>query len=343
MKPLPKIIVGILIIVLAVFGLLLLTKNNVSKNILPLVTSTPVAPNSPLNIAYMRLQSYSGSDIKIEQTLAPGSNYSRYIVSFTLDGLKEYAYLTVPKTGKPSGGFPVIIFNHGYQIPALYTPEGNYIAYMDAIAKAGYIIFKPDYRGNGKSEGQPGSTYYSPNYAIDDLNAIASIKKFPSANPNKIGIWGHSMGGNITLRVSEISPDIKVAVIWGGVVADYNDIIYNWADKVTYKPAAEDLYLRNLGLSTLLASNGNPNQNPGFWNSIDPTFNLNYIKAPFQIHVGLSDPQVPPSFSKSLYDKLISSKKYAEYYEYPGANHDIAQGFSLAMKRTITFFDKYLK
>jgi fermentation-respiration switch protein FrsA (DUF1100 family) len=151
------------------------------------------------------------------------------------------------------------------------------------------------------------------------------------------------MGGNITLRVSEISPDIKVAVIWGGVVGSYNDIIYNWADKVSYKPAPEDLYLRNLGLSALLAAEENPTQNPTFWNSIDPTFNLNYVKAPFQIHVGLADPQVPPSFSKSLYDKLVSSKKTAEYYEYPGANHDINQSFSLAMQRTIQFFDKYLK
>ncbi len=342
METLPKVVVGIIIIIIIVLGFSLFTKQNISKDILPLA-NTPSTPNQPLNIAYMRSQSYPGSGIKIEQTLTAGSNYSRYIVSFMSDGLKEYAYLTVPKTSKPSGGFPVIIFNHGYQIPKLYTPEGNYIPHMDAIAKAGYIIFKPDYRGNGKSEGAPGSTYFSPNYTIDDLNAIASIKKFTNANPKKIGIWGHSMGGNISLRVSEISKDIKVAVIWGGVVGSYNDIIYNWQDKVSYKPAAEDLYLRNLGLSTLLAANGNPTQNPDFWNGVDPTFNLNYVNAPFQIHVGLADPQVPPSFSKSLYDKLISSKKYAEYYEYPGANHDINQSFSIAMKRTISFFDKYLK
>jgi len=343
MNNLPKIFIGTLAVLVAVFGLLLLTKHDVSKNILSSVTNTPSAPNSPLNITYMRSQSYSGSSIAIEQTLDPGSNYNRYIASFMSDGLREYAYLTVPNTQKPYGGFPVIIFNHGYQIPELYTPEGNYISYMDAIAKAGYIIFKPDYRGNGKSDGQPGSTYYSPNYAIDDLNAIASIKKYSDTNPNKIGLWGHSMGGNITLRVSEISPDIKVAVIWGGAVGSYNDIIYNWADKVSYKPAPEDLYLRNLGLSTLLAVNGTPTQNPTFWNSIDPTFNLNYVKIPFQIHVGLADNQVPTSFSRNLYDKLISSKKYAEYYEYPGANHDINQSFSPAMQRTIQFFDKYLK
>jgi uncharacterized protein len=336
MKNLPKIITGIIIVVVGIFGILLLTNNKTLNKIV-------FKSDSPLNIEYMRSQSYPGSEIKIEQTFPSGSNYDRFIASYFSDGLKQYAYLTIPKTKKPDGGFPVIVFNHGYQVPKLYTPEGNYIPHMDALAKAGYVIFKPDFRGNGKSEGSPGSTYFSPNYAIDDLNAIASIKKYSKVNPNKIGLWGHSMGGNISLRVSEVSNDIKAVVIWGGVVGSYNDIIYNWQDKVSYKPNAEDLYLRNLGLSTILASKGTPSQNPDFWNSIDPTTNLKNIYAPFQIHVGLSDNQVPSTFSKNLYDKLKTEKKYVEYYEYPGANHDINQSFNIAMKRTIEFFDKYLK
>jgi dipeptidyl aminopeptidase/acylaminoacyl peptidase len=338
MKDLPKIIVGILVIIVCVFGIILFVKRDSPDSLIKLVTNNP-----PLNIEYMRMQNYPGSDIKIEQTLPSGSNYDRYIASYSSDGLKQYAYLTIPKTKKPAKGFPAIVFNHGYQIPRLYTPEGNYIPHMDALAKAGYVIFKPDFRGNGKSEGAPGSTYFSPNYAIDDLNAISSIKKYPGVNPSKIGLWGHSMGGNISLRVSEISPDIKAVVIWGAVVGDYNDIIYNWQDKVTYKPNAEDIYLRNLGLSSILAAKGNPSQNPEFWNGIDPTSNLKYITAPFQIHVGMGDNQVPPGFSKGLYDKLKMEKKYSEYYEYPGANHDINQSFNLAMKRTIEFFDKHLK
>jgi len=304
---------------------------------------SPKIVANPLDIRFMRTQNYPGSEIKIEETLPPGLNYNRYIVSFMSDELKEYAYMTVPKTQKPVGGFPIIIFNHGYQVPKLYTPEGNYINYMDAIAKAGYIIFKPDYRGNGRSQGQPGSTYFSANYAIDDLNAISSIKKYKDANPGKIGIWGHSMGGNISLRVSEISPDVKAVVIWGGVVGNYIDIIYNWQNKVSYKPAAEDLYLRNLGLSDMLAKNGTPIANPDFWNTIDPTKNFNYINAPFQIHVGLSDNQVPPTFSEDFYKKLVASGKKAQLFEYPGANHDINQSFQAAMQRTISFFNLYLK
>ena len=92
-----------------------------------------------------------------------------------------------------------------------------------------------------------------------------------------------------------------------------------------------------------MAAHGTPTQNPDFWNSIDPTKNLKYITSPFQIHVGGSDNQVPPSFSKDLYNELETQGKQAEYYEYQGSNHDINQGFNLAMERTIAFFDKYLK
>jgi uncharacterized protein len=167
----------LLIIFLFTFNALSKIKNlqdgKIIKNILETTSAVPLASPIPLGIDYMRSQNYPGSEIKVEKILQDGSNYKRYIVSYYSDNLKEYAYMTVPVSKKPSSGFPVIIFNHGYQIPELYTPDGNYISYMDALAKAGYIVFKPDFRGNGKSQGQPGSSYFSPNYAIDILNAIA--------------------------------------------------------------------------------------------------------------------------------------------------------------------------
>lgn len=340
-----KVFLYIVVVLLGLLGLIFLKNFFIAKLDFPVTPLTSGKTNSdnPLSIKHLRSLTYSGSEIKIEQTLPDGNNYKRFIVSFVSDGLKEFAYMTIPTSPKPYGGFPVIIFNHGYQVPKLYTPEGNYIAYMDALARAGYVIFKPDYRGNGKSEGSPTSTYFSANYVIDDLNAIASIKKYKDMNPNKIGIWGHSMGGSISFKVSEISRDVKAVVIWGGVVGSYNDIIYNWQNRVSYKPDREDLYLRNLGLAELLAINGTPSQNPGFWNSIDPVYNLEYLKAPVQLHVGLSDNQVPPGFTNSLYKKLKDAGKNVEYFEYPGSNHDINQSFSLAMKRTLDFYDKYLK
>ena len=270
--------------------------------------------------------------------------YNRYIASYESDGFKIYTLLLVPKGTKPVNGWPVIVLNHGYITPELYTPDGNYIAYADAFARNGYIVFKPNYRGNGKSKGAPTSTYYSPDYTVDDLNAIASIKKYPDANPGKIGVWGHSMGGQITLKDLVINTkDIKAAVIWGGVVGLYNDIINNWQDRVSYQPTAEDMALRLQNLSNLEGMYGTPQTNPAFWNSVDPNSYLKDITAPLQIDVGLADTEVPPDFSTGLYTRMKVVRKVVQYYEYPGSNHDINQSFTLAMQRTISFFNSYLK
>jgi dipeptidyl aminopeptidase/acylaminoacyl peptidase len=338
----------VVIIVVLVVSIRTFSKGN--NNLQVAQTSQAIDANqsstavNPLSIEYLRSRDYLGSDIKIEQTLPDRANYQQYIVSYQSDGLKVYALLTVPFGEKPSGGWPVILFNHGYIAPQEYSTTSRYTAYVDYFAKNGYIVFKPDYRGNGNSEGQPGSAYYSANYVIDDLNAFASIKKYPSANPDEVGIWGHSMGGNITLKDLVIRPnDTKVAVIWGGVVGSYNDLINNWQRRVSYQPNQQDLYLRNNNRQNLIDEYGTPEANPDFWNSIDPTYFVSDITAPVQLDVGGVDNEVPNDFSKSLYDKLQSLNKTSEYYVYPGSDHNISQGFSLAMQRSLAFFDKYLK
>lgn len=299
-------------------------------------------PNS-LTINSLRQKQYSGSEIQVEEVLTPEKNYNRFIVSYDSEGLKIYALLFVPNSDRPKEGFPVIILNHGYIIPEKYTADGNYIAYADAFAKAGYIVFKPDYRGHGKSEGFPTSSYFAPDYIIDDLNAIASIKKYADADPLKIGVWGHSMGGNIALKTVLIDKSIKVASIWSGVVAPIDQIINDWQNLVSYRPDTEDLRLRNQNKDLLIKTYGTPSENPIFWNSIDPNNFLSDVNIPIQIQVGLADTQVPLGFSKGLYERLKNLGKTVEYYEYEGANHDIYQNFDEAMQNTIKFFDLYLK
>ena len=114
----------------------------------------------------------------------------------------------------------------------LYSPSSvqNYrtvYCLYRCFSRNGYIVLRSDYRGHGNSEGQ-GNSYGSNGYTIDVLNAIGSIKKYKDADPNKIGMWGHSMGGHITLRAMVVSRDIKAGVIWAGVVASYPDLLTKW-------------------------------------------------------------------------------------------------------------------
>ena len=297
-----------------------------------------VTIDEPLQIDSMRAREYPGSDIVIEAVLDPGVNYSRYYVSYLSEGLKIYALMTVPSGEKPATGWPVVIFNHGYIPPDVYRTTERYIAYMDEIAGAGYIVFKSDYRGHDRSEGTGGGGYTRPNYVIDVLNAVASVKKYPDADPNRIGMWGHSMGGYITLRSMVISGDIKVGVIWGGVVAPYPDIFTRWN-----AGARQTTPTYGSWAYSMEQAYGTPETNPEFWNSISANAYLRDLHGPIQLHHSTTDEEVPVEFSQMLYDEMLQANQKVELYTYEGDNHNISKNFNLAMQRTVEFFNHYLK
>src|SRR5437870_197413 len=294
----------------------------------------------PLAIDSMRQRDYPGSDLVVEQTLSPGSNYRQYVASYLSDGPKINALLTVPNGAKPATGWPVIIFNHGYIPPTVYRTTERYVAYVDAFARNGYIVFKPDYRGFGSSQGTPVSAYYAPDDTIDVLNAVTTMQRYGSADPSRIGMWGHSMGGNITLRALVIDPRIKVAVIWAGVTATYYDMLYNWHPPAADRPPPS---FAGGARQTYLAKYGTPDQNKAFWDSISPMAYLADITAPIQIHHGTADAEVPLQFSQTLASDLKAAGKPVELYTYAGSDHNISQGFNLAMSRSVAFFDQSLK
>jgi len=285
---------------------------------------------------------YPGSDIVIVKELDRGVNYRRYYAYYLSEGLKIYALLTVPDGEPPEGGFPAIVFNHGYIPPDVYKTTERYIAYVDRIARSGYIVFRIDYRGHDQSEGVARGAYSDPGYEVDVLNAVASIKSFPQANPNKIGMWGHSMGGFLTLRAMVVSKDIKVGVIWAGVVGSYPDLLYNWRRTnpgVTPSPSSTGRGWRSSWISQF----GTPEENPDFWNSVSANSYLADLSGPIQLHHGTADEDVPLQFSETLWQEILDVGGYVELYKYDGDNHNISNYFSTAMSRTIEFYDRFLK
>ncbi len=81
-----------------------MTSKNIPASGTPQATSTIQAAQNPLAIFFMRQKSYPGSDLKLEQKLAPAGNYDQYIASYQSDGLKIYGLLTVPRGQKPANG-----------------------------------------------------------------------------------------------------------------------------------------------------------------------------------------------------------------------------------------------
>ena len=96
---------------------------------------------------------------------------------------------------------------HGYIDPAVYNTFDYTTRYADALAGAGYIVLHPNLRGYQPSDN--GENLFRVGMAIDVLNLIALVQSqsggddpLKNANPNAIGLWGHSMGGGITTASS---------------------------------------------------------------------------------------------------------------------------------------------
>jgi fermentation-respiration switch protein FrsA (DUF1100 family) len=312
----------------------------------PTPTATPTAtptPTHPLMIEAMRQQEYPGSPLTIEQELSSGSNFSRFLASYQSEGNKIFALLTVPKGETPSTGWPVIIFNHGYIPPDVYRTAERYVDYVNGFARKGYIVFNSDYRGHGESEGRPTGAYGSPGYTIDVLNGLAAVKNLPGIDPDRIGMWGHSMGGYITLRAMVVSEEIKVGVIWGGVVASYVDLFEGWRQRAGQGQRPTPDPTHSGGRHSLFDIYGTPEENPEFWASISSNSYVADLSGPLQLHHSTTDATVPVEFSQKLYDQVLAVGKSAELYLYEGDNHNISANFGTAMRRSVEYFDIYLK
>ncbi len=306
-------------------------------------TATPTPTLHPMMIEAMRQREYPGSDIVIEKELEPGANYRRYYASYLSDGLKIYALLTVPEGDPPPAGWPVIVFNHGYIPPAEYRTTERYVAYVDWLARSGYIVFRSDYRGHDQSEGEARGAYGNPDYVVDVLNAVASVKKFPQADPDRIGMWGHSMGGYITLRAMVVSDDIKAGVIWAGVVAPYPDPFERGNTRPTPVFTGTPSPFGRGWRRAWIEQFGAPEENPAFWNGISANTYLADLSGPLQLHHGTADESVPLAASEKLYAQMVAAGMPVEFYTYEGDNHNLSGYFATAMNRTIEFFDLYLK
>ncbi len=299
------------------------------QDVTPPVTATPDPSYAGLGVEDLAARFYGAGELTIVEAMGTAPEFTRYLIAYPSDDLTIYGFMDVPNQGGP---FPVIIALHGYIDPAQYGTLDYTTHYADALARAGYLVLHPNLRGYWPSDSGPNP--FRVGMAVDVLNLIGIVRQtgglsgpLQLANPNAIGLWGHSMGGGISTRVLTVSPDVKAAVLYGAMSGDElknYEKIYEWSGGTRGRDE------QNTPADALLR--------------ISPIYYLDRIQAAVSIHHGTADELVPPEWSADLCARLAALGKSVECYSYEGEPHTFwGNGDQLFIERTIAFFDRELK
>lgn len=341
-----------LVIVLSICttGLLLISFISNKKEVLnqttnvvnQLMNATPTQyPLQELTIPYLRSRSYI-SALSARTKISDSSSYTSYSTSYDSDGLTIYGLLTIPKSENQSKKWPAIVFVHGYIPPHQYKTQSNYGAYVDYLARNGFVVFKIDLRGHDQSEGEATGAYFSSDYVIDALNARAALQSSDFVDPRAVGLWGHSMAGNVLLRAFATQPDIPAVVIWAGAVYSYQDMLSYGIQDTSYVPAPS-LTNRSQRRQKIREIYGDYSATSSFWQHMAPTNYLSDIKGAISIFHAIDDPVVSINYSRDLVKLLNTTSVVHELHEYTTGGHNITgDSFSDAMQKTVAFFQKHL-
>lgn len=284
-------------------------------------------PLSKYSITQLRVKSVSASNITLGNIIQTTDSFIVRSFYFQSDGKKVSGIAHIPMG---SGPFPVIIQLRGYVDPSMYMPGMGTERSAEVFAKNGYISLAPDFLGYGSSDPLSDNIFQDRFETYTTvLSLLASVGSFPAVDATRIGLWGHSNGGQIAITVLEILQKPIPAVLWAPVTKSFPySIIY-------YTDDADDhgKYLRK---ELADFESQYDVENYSLTNYLDS------IEGPIQIHQGGKDTAVPIEWNDIFADILKKEGKAITYFTYPNADHNMVPDWNTVVQRDIGFFKKYL-
>jgi dipeptidyl-peptidase-4 len=239
------------------------------------------------------------------------------------DGVQLNASIIKPPDFNPQKKYPVLVYTYGgphAQVVRNGWGGANFL-WHQLMAQKGYIIFSLDNRGSagrGHAFEAPLHFRMGAQELSDQRDGVKYLRSLSYVDANRIGIWGWSYGGHMTLHAMfEAGDDFKVGFA-GGPVTDwrYYDTIYTE---------------RYLGL---------PQKNEKGYQDSSPVKYAGQLKGRLLIAHGTGDDNVHYANTLAVINDLIDAGKYVEVLPFPGRGHGVSDppARRVLMQRVTQFF-----
>lgn len=241
------------------------------------------------------------------------------------DGQTLYYSMIKPANFDATKRYPVFLFTYGGPHSQRVTRQwGN--LFNQYMAQQGFVVFVLDNRGSSRRERAFTDVIYGnlgAHEVEDQLTGIDWLAQQSFVDPKRVGVFGWSYGGFMTLRLLEAGSD-KIAM--GVSVAPVTD----WALYDTH-------YTEQFVGAT-------PQSDPAAYERSGVFAHLDGLKSPLLLVHGMADDNVLFTNSTRLIDALVNRNVRFELMTYPGAKHGIS---SRAGQRHVyglieAFFKKHL-
>jgi len=257
---------------------------------------------------------------------------SSQLVSWrSLDGQELKGALLLPVGYAKDRRYPMIVYVYGGSHLSYLLNEwmSSTVINPQLLATRGYAVLFPD---APQRVGTP-----MQDLAGTVLPAISKLVDLGIADPERLGIMGHSYGGYSTLALIEQSRQFRAAVDIAGTTNLMNAYAKSGAGGGTIGWVEE----------------GQGDMGGSLWQHRErfiensPLFYLDRIQTPILLMHGGSDTAAPPIESHIAFESLRRLGKEATYVEYAGEEHVPSQWSYVNQidycERIIAWFDKYLK
>jgi cephalosporin-C deacetylase-like acetyl esterase len=129
-----------------------------------------------------------------------------------------------PNTAAPDAKLPAVIWLHGYSSSLGYSWVYHFDVHpVLALAQAGYTVLAFDQSGYGSRQVEAAAFYNKyPRWSqmghmVEDTRAaIDVLSKDAQVDPNRIYLFGYSMGANLALHTAVLDPRVKGVVSLNG-------------------------------------------------------------------------------------------------------------------------------